>query len=55
VEWEEKYWEASDAWGYRELGALKSGRDSAGATWREQWMESFQQDQASAVSRVQRT
>ena len=30
VEWEEKFWETSDAFTYRELGAVKSGRDSLG-------------------------
>ena len=25
VEWEEKFWETSDAFTYRELGAVKSG------------------------------
>jgi len=31
--WQEKWWETSDAWGYRELGAEKSGRGSNGSEW----------------------
>ncbi|KAL7600663.1 hypothetical protein Lser_V15G22982 [Lactuca serriola] len=41
VEWEEKYWEASDEFGYKELGSEKSGRDAFGNVWREFWKESL--------------
>lgn len=43
VEWEEKFWEAADAYDFKELGAEKSGRDSAGGVWREFWQESMWQ------------
>ncbi|KAL8485094.1 hypothetical protein ACS0TY_027406 [Phlomoides rotata] len=43
VEWENKYWEAADEFGYKELGSEKSGRDSAGNVWREFWRESMMQ------------
>ncbi|KAG9132725.1 hypothetical protein Leryth_014009 [Lithospermum erythrorhizon] len=46
IEWEEKYWEASDELGYKELGSEKSGRDAAGNVWREYWRESMSQAQA---------
>lgn len=39
VEWEEKYWEASDRFDYKELGSEKSGRDARGNVWREFWKE----------------
>jgi hypothetical protein len=39
VEWEEKYWEASDKYDYKELGSEKSGRDARGNVWREFWKE----------------
>lgn len=42
-EWENKYWEAADEFGYKELGSEKSGRDSAGNVWREFWRESMMQ------------
>ncbi|XAR58840.1 hypothetical protein NMG60_11014401 [Bertholletia excelsa] len=41
VEWEDKYWEAADEFGYKELGSEKSGRDAAGNVWREFWRESM--------------
>ena len=41
VEWEQRWWETSDAVGYRELGAEKSGRDREGNVWRECWIESL--------------
>jgi hypothetical protein len=44
VEWEEKFWETSDAFTYRELGAVKSGRDSKGQAWQESWKEIYQHD-----------
>ncbi|XAR49046.1 hypothetical protein NMG60_11032076 [Bertholletia excelsa] len=44
VEWEDKYWEAADEFGYRELGSEKSGRDAAGNVWREFWRESMWQE-----------
>lgn len=43
VEWENKYWEAADEFGYKELGSEKSGRDSSGNVWREFWRESMMQ------------
>lgn len=41
TEWENKYWEAADVFGYKELGSEKSGRDAAGNVWREYWRESM--------------
>ncbi|KAK4797630.1 hypothetical protein SAY86_029956 [Trapa natans] len=41
TEWQEKFWEASDDFGYKELGSEKSGRDSYGNVWREFWKESM--------------
>lgn len=43
TEWQEKFWEASDEFGYKELGSEKSGRDSHGNVWREFWRESMRQ------------
>ncbi|GFP86054.1 hypothetical protein PHJA_000749300 [Phtheirospermum japonicum] len=43
VEWENKYWEAADEFGYKELGSEKCGRDAAGNVWREFWRESMMQ------------
>ncbi|KAL0376677.1 UNVERIFIED_CONTAM: hypothetical protein Scaly_0785300 [Sesamum calycinum] len=45
IEWENKYWEAADEFGYKELGSEKSGRDAAGNVWREFWRESMMQNQ----------
>ncbi|KAI3469642.1 hypothetical protein Pfo_026305 [Paulownia fortunei] len=45
IEWENKYWEAADEFGYKELGSEKSGRDAAGNVWREYWRESMMQNQ----------
>ncbi|ONK76520.1 uncharacterized protein A4U43_C03F29050 [Asparagus officinalis] len=44
VEWEDKFWEASDQFDYKELGSEKSGRDAAGNVWREYWKESMWKD-----------
>ncbi|CAI0465709.1 unnamed protein product [Linum tenue] len=44
TEWQEKFWEASDDFGYKELGSEKSGRDANGSVWREHWRESMWQD-----------
>ncbi|CAJ1967012.1 unnamed protein product [Sphenostylis stenocarpa] len=44
IEWQEKYWEASDDFGYKELGSEKSGRDANGNVWREFWRESMSQE-----------
>ena len=41
TEWQDKSWRTSDAWGYRELGAEKTGRSSSGAAWRECWHEVY--------------
>jgi hypothetical protein len=43
LEWQEKFWEASDEFGYKELGSEKSGRDANGNVWREFWRESMRQ------------
>ncbi|PHT27549.1 hypothetical protein CQW23_32849 [Capsicum baccatum] len=43
VEWEDKYWEAADEFGHKELGSEKSGRDAAGNVWHEFWKESMWQ------------
>ncbi|KAJ8765410.1 hypothetical protein K2173_013168 [Erythroxylum novogranatense] len=44
VEWQEKFWEAADDFGYKELGSEKSGRDATGNVWHEYWRESMWQD-----------
>ncbi|VVA98629.1 unnamed protein product [Arabis nemorensis] len=44
VEWQDKYWEASDDFGFKELGSEKSGRDAEGNVWREFWKESMMQE-----------
>ncbi|ESQ47563.1 hypothetical protein EUTSA_v10020381mg [Eutrema salsugineum] len=44
VEWQDKYWEASDEFGFKELGSEKSGRDAAGNVWREFWREAMMQE-----------
>ncbi|MCD9644556.1 hypothetical protein HAX54_032838 [Datura stramonium] len=43
VEWEDKYWEAADEFGHKELGSEKSGRDASGNVWHEFWKESMWQ------------
>ncbi|KAE9617648.1 hypothetical protein Lal_00018606 [Lupinus albus] len=43
-EWQEKFWEAADEFGYKELGSEKSGRDANGNVWREFWRESMRQE-----------
>lgn len=43
VEWQDKFWEASDELGHKELGSEKSGRDATGNVWREYWTESMWQ------------
>ncbi|CAA2960425.1 Hypothetical predicted protein [Olea europaea subsp. europaea] len=43
VEWENKYWEAADEFGYNELASEKSGRDAVGNVWHEYWRESMSQ------------
>ncbi|KAF7806922.1 RNA polymerase II transcription elongation factor DSIF/SUPT5H/SPT5 [Senna tora] len=45
VEWQEKFWEAADVFGYKELGSEKSGRDAIGNVWREFWRESMRQEE----------
>ncbi|XP_054821080.1 protein LIKE EARLY STARVATION, chloroplastic isoform X2 [Prosopis cineraria] len=44
TEWQETFWEASDVFGYKELGSEKSGRDAHGNVWREFWRESMRQE-----------
>ena len=44
VEWEERFWETSDQYTYRELGAVKSGRDAEGQAWQESWKEIYNHD-----------
>ncbi|KAL5066869.1 hypothetical protein RYX36_017756 [Vicia faba] len=44
LEWQDKFWEASDELGYKELGSEKSGRDAEGNVWREFWRESMRQE-----------
>lgn len=44
VEWEDKYWEAANEFGHKELGSEKSGRDAAGNVWHEFWKESMWQN-----------
>ena len=39
VSWEECWWQASDRYGLKELGAFKKGTTAGGAAWREEWKE----------------
>lgn len=41
LEWQDKFWEAADELGHKELGSEKSGRDATGNVWREFWTESM--------------
>ncbi|KAM7279758.1 hypothetical protein ACFE04_006892 [Oxalis oulophora] len=41
TEWQNKYWEASNEVGFKELGSEKLGRDATGSVWREHWIESM--------------
>nr|GLL41116.1 uncharacterized protein LOC109185827 [Ipomoea trifida] len=53
IEWENKYWEAADEFGYKELGSEKSGRDAVGNVWREYWRESM--GQSSGLVHMEKT
>uniref|UniRef100_J3N991 Uncharacterized protein n=1 Tax=Oryza brachyantha TaxID=4533 RepID=J3N991_ORYBR len=55
VEWEDKYWEASDRFDHKELGSEKSGRDATGNVWREYWKESMWQDFTCGVMHMEKT
>ncbi|KAJ3675604.1 hypothetical protein LUZ60_004646 [Juncus effusus] len=55
VEWEEKYWEASDRFDYKELGSEKSGRDARGNVWREFWKESMWQDDVTGLTHMEKS
>ncbi|XP_061365605.1 protein LIKE EARLY STARVATION, chloroplastic isoform X2 [Gastrolobium bilobum] len=44
IQWQEKFWEAADEFGYKELGSEKSGRDANGNVWHEFWRESLRED-----------
>nr|CAB3490156.1 unnamed protein product [Digitaria exilis] len=55
IEWEDKYWEASDRFDHKELGSEKSGRDAAGNVWREYWKESMWQDYTCGVMHMEKT
>ncbi|KAL3691143.1 hypothetical protein R1sor_004794 [Riccia sorocarpa] len=55
TEWEEKFWEASDAYDYKELGAEKSGRDAAGRVWHEFWKEAMWQDSVTGLQHIEKT
>ena len=50
VEFEETTWEASDAFSFKQLGAIKLGRTSSGAAWRESWCETLDTDADSGVA-----
>lgn len=39
VQWEECWWQASNRYGLRELGAFKKGTAESGAAWVEEWKE----------------
>ena len=43
VEWEDKWWRTWGPWGFKEMGAEKSGRDAYGSVWRESWREAMWQ------------
>lgn len=53
VEWQDKFWEASDEFGHKELGSEKSGRDATGNVWREYWTESMWQVSKNLLSELQ--
>ena len=55
VEWEERWWEASDWAGMREMGAEKSGVGADGSAWRETWREAIAFDAASGQPIVERS
>ena len=55
MEWEEKWWEASDWAGTRKMGAEKSGVGADGSAWRETWLEAIAFDAGSAEPTVERT
>lgn len=55
IEWEDKYWEASDQFDYKELGSEKSGRDTDGNVWREYWREFMRQDLSSGLTHFEKT
>ncbi|KAJ7537461.1 hypothetical protein O6H91_11G006500 [Diphasiastrum complanatum] len=55
VEWEEKFWEASDQFDYKELGAEKSGRDAFGNVWREFWQEAMWQDSKTGLVHMEKS
>ena len=55
MEWEEKWWEASNWAGMREMGAEKSGVGADGSAWRETWREAIDYDAATAEPTVERT
>eukprot|EP00897_Mesotaenium_endlicherianum_P010405 jgi/Mesen1/9393/ME000613S08759 len=55
VEFEEKWWETSDTFDYKELGAEKSGRDATGAVWRETWREAMWQDAKNGLPHIEKT
>ena len=55
VEWEERWWEASDWGGMREMGAEKSGCGVDGAAWRETWREAIAYDEATGEPLVERS
>ena len=55
VEWEERWWEASDWGGMREMGAEKSGCGIDGSAWRETWREAIAYDEATGEPLVERS
>lgn len=55
MEWEEKWWEASDWAGMREMGAEKSGCAANGSAWRETWREAIAFDSATGQPIVERS
>lgn len=54
LEWEQRWWETSDADGFRELGAEKSGRDRDGNVWRENWLESLDMRDGKSAAHIER-
>ncbi|KAK9799702.1 hypothetical protein WJX73_000201 [Symbiochloris irregularis] len=55
VEWEERWWEASDWAGMKEMGAEKCGCSADGSAWRETWREAIAFDQESGEPLVERS
>jgi len=54
VQWVERWWEASDWRGMKEMGAEKLGHNARGDAWRETWRETIAVDDATGQPKVER-